>query len=80
MYLLHIVTSVALSSISPTLSNRGDRRNLNGIGVRPDNPSYSSRDIGSSGRGVKSKDHSRRDIASHSSRSAAGRPGHILLL
>ena len=45
--------------------------------MRPDSPSYSSREIGSSGRDRISKAQSNREIASHNSRSATWIPGQM---
>ena len=75
-----ILTSSASWRIMGRLSNLGTILNLYGRGVRPDSPSYSSREIGSSGSAWKVYAHNRREIASHNSRSAAGSPGQILRL
>jgi hypothetical protein len=48
-----------------------------GSGVRPDSPSYSSREMGSSGNDRISYAQSNREIASHSSRSATWIPGQM---
>ena len=72
-----IVISSLLLRKSPSFSIRAFNLNRNGRGVRPDNPSYSSREMGSSSMLWKEKAQRRREMASQSSRSAAGRPGQI---
>jgi hypothetical protein len=71
------VTSCSASSNACTLSWRGMTMIRYGIGVRPDSPSYSSRQMGSSGRDRISNAQSNREIASHSSRSATCMPGQM---
>ncbi len=71
------MTSSSASSSACTLSCLGVRVIRYGSGVRPDSPSYSSRDIGSSGNERMSYDQSNREIASHSSRSATWIPGQM---
>lgn len=65
------------ASIAATFSCLGSRRILNGIGVLPDSPSHSSRQIGSSGRGRISKHQRKRETANQSSFSATCIPGQI---
>ena len=64
------VISCSASSNVCTRSCRGVSVMRYGNGVRPDSPSYSSRDMGSSGSARMSYAQSNREIASHSSRSA----------
>jgi hypothetical protein len=71
------VTSRSSSSSACTRSWRGMSMMRKGTGVRPDEPSYSSREMGSLGNDRISKAHSNREIASHSSRSATWMPGQM---
>ena len=71
------VTSSSASSSACTRSCLGVRVMRYGSGVRPDSPSYSSRDMGSSGKEWMSYAQSNREIASHNSRSATWIPGQM---
>jgi hypothetical protein len=70
------LTSLTLSTIVWTLLCRGANLTLYGRGVRPERPSYSSREIGAEGTARTLKAHRMREMASQSSRSATTMPGH----
>ena len=71
------VTSSSASSSACTRSCLGIILMRYASGVRPDSPSYSSREIGSSGNARTSKAQSNLEIASHNSRSATWIPGQM---